>query len=217
MAGVAMSRTSRDGLMVLLALTTGAVDATAFERLGKVFASVITGNLVLLGVSAARPDGRAALLAGVALVAYAVGVLAAAPRRSDGSEEPRGWPRAARAALAGDLVLLIALSVGWELSGGRPGQAVQPLLLAAAASAMGIQSAAVRRLGPMSTTYLTSTFIGVWEAVAARRWSTEENRSVAILAAALVGAAGATALILGAPRVLPVLVLAPPGVVLAAS
>jgi hypothetical protein len=57
----------------------------------------------------------------------------------------------------------------------------------------------------------------VWEAVAARRWSAEENRSVAILLAALVGAAGATGLILQAPRVLPALILGPLAVVILAS
>jgi uncharacterized membrane protein YoaK (UPF0700 family) len=196
-------------LVVLLALTTGAIDATAFERLGNVFASVITGNLVLLGIGAARPDGRAALFAGVALVAYAAGVLVAAPHEDQAGRDPRAWPRAARAALAGDLVLLVAVSVGWELSAGRPGETGQLLLVAAAACAMGVQSAAVRRVGPMSTTYLTSTFIGVWEAVAARRWSADENRSVAILLMALAGAAGATLLILNAPRLLPALILAP--------
>jgi uncharacterized membrane protein YoaK (UPF0700 family) len=41
----------RDGLLVVLALATGATDATAFERLNHVFASVIIGN----GVFVAAP------------------------------------------------------------------------------------------------------------------------------------------------------------------
>ncbi|MBV8219562.1 MAG: hypothetical protein JO325_13935 [Solirubrobacterales bacterium] len=36
--------TSRDALLVLHAVTTCATDATAFERLGHTFASVITGT-----------------------------------------------------------------------------------------------------------------------------------------------------------------------------
>jgi hypothetical protein len=43
-------------------------------------------------------------------------------------------------------------------------------LLLLAAAAMGLQSTAVRRLGQMSTTYLTSTLTGVITAVALRRW-----------------------------------------------
>lgn len=212
-----MTLRSRDGLVILLALTTGATDATAFERLGNAFASVITGNLVLLGVGAAKGDGRLALFSGAALAGYAVGVFASAPRHQEETRQRDSWPRASTVALIADLALLVAVSVGWELSGGRPGKTAQLLMLATAAGAMGIQSTAVRRLGPMSTTYLTSTFIGVFEALAARRWSADESRSVAILAVALAGAAGATALILTAPRLLPALVLAPLVIVILAS
>jgi hypothetical protein len=82
---------------------------------------------------------------------------------------------------------------------------------------MGVQSAAIRRLGPLSTTYLTSTFIGVFEALAARTWSRDRSRSVAILLVALAGAAAGTALILYARRLLPLLQLAPLLIVIAAS
>jgi uncharacterized membrane protein YoaK (UPF0700 family) len=212
-----MALRSRDGLVILLALTTGAMDATAFERLGNAFASVITGNLVLLGVGGARGDGRLALFSGCALAGYAVGVLASAPRGHEEDGQRYVWPRASTVALIADLVLLVAVSVGWELSGGRPGRTAQLVLLAVAAAAMGVQSTAIRRLGPMSTTYLTSTFIGVFEAIAARRWSSDESRSVAILTVAVAGAATATALILHAPRVLPAIVLAPLAIVILAS
>ncbi len=212
-----MKLRSRDGLVILLALTTGATDATAFERLGSAFASVITGNLVLLGVGAAKGDGRLALFSGCALAGYAIGVFATAPRRREQPGEKAAWPRSSTMTLMADLALLVAVTVGWELTDGRPGNAVQLLMLAAAAAAMGMQSTAIRRLGPMSTTYLTSTFIGVFEAIAARRWSADETRSVAILAAALGGAAAATGLILGAPRLLPAVVLAPLVVVILAS
>ena len=67
--------TARDGLLVLLTLTTGAVDASCFLHLGNVFSSVITGNLILLGVAAAtavvvagdpRRDGAGRVLGGSA-------------------------------------------------------------------------------------------------------------------------------------------------------
>lgn len=209
-----MTVRTRDVLVIVLALTTGATDATAFERLGNAFASVVTGNLVLLGVGGARGDGRLALFSGCALAGYAVGVLASAPRRRAETEQPAVWPAGATAALVADLVLLAVVMTGWELSDGRPTSAVQALLLAGAAAAMGMQSTAVRRLGSMSTTYLTSTFIGLFEAMAARRWSGDETRSVAILAVAVGGAAAATGLILDARRVLPALLLAPLAIVI---
>jgi len=51
------SRRSTDLLLHLLAVTAGATDVTAFIRLGHVFAGVITGNLVVFGLSVARADG----------------------------------------------------------------------------------------------------------------------------------------------------------------
>jgi len=51
----------------VLTLTTGVLDAVTFLRLGKVFSSVITGNLALLGVAAGQLDAALALNAGLAL------------------------------------------------------------------------------------------------------------------------------------------------------
>ncbi len=204
----------RDLLLVTLGVVTGATDASVFERLGHVFASVITGNLILLGVSAAKGDGRLALFAGCALAGYAAGVVLAAPRED---QPQRVWPPSATYALAFDLAMLIAFTIGWELAGTTPTRGAQLLLLVLAAVAMGAQSTAVRRLGQMSTTYLTSTLVGVLEALRRRQWSAGDARSVAILLAALVGAAAAVALILHARRLMPVLQIVPLTVVLASS
>jgi hypothetical protein len=65
----------RDGLVVMLTLSTGALDAVTFLRLGKVFSSVITSNLALLGVAAGQHDATLALNGGLALAGYAAGVL----------------------------------------------------------------------------------------------------------------------------------------------
>jgi uncharacterized membrane protein YoaK (UPF0700 family) len=133
-------------------------------------------------------------------------VLVAAPR----AEQPdRVWPPSATLALALDLALLLAFAVGWELIGSHPSRGVQVLLLVAVSAAMGVQSTAVRRLGSMSTTYLTSTLTGLLESLRRWRWDEEHARSLGILASALCGAAAATALILHARRWLPVLQLMP--------
>ncbi len=208
---------ARDLLLIVLAVTTGATDATAFERLGHVFTSVITGNLVLLGVSAARGDGRLAVFGGCALAGYAVGVLAAAPRRAQDSDHQPTWHPGATAALTVEFALLGVFAAGWELSGDRPGRTMQALLLVVAASAMGVQSTAVRRLGQMSTTYLTSTLTGLLEALRIRRWSDEHARSVGILIAALIGAAAATVLTAHLRAALPALQLVPLGIVVLGS
>lgn len=204
----------RDVLLVVLAVATGATDATAFDRLGHVFASVITGNLVVLGVSAVSGDGRMALFAGCALAGYALGVFVAAPRRG---EDRRVWPPGASLALGADFAALAGFAVGWELVDGRPSHTMQLVLLALCAGAMGMQSTAVRRVGQMSTTYLTSTLTGLVEAVAVGRWSVVDTRSLAILLAAVSGAAAALGLLLHVRELLPVLQLAPLAVVLVAS
>src|SRR5437763_16657344 len=49
--GLPRGAARRDVLLIVLTLTTGALDAVTFVRLGKVFSSVITGNLVLLGIA----------------------------------------------------------------------------------------------------------------------------------------------------------------------
>lgn len=207
----------RDALLVWLAVTTGATDATAFVRLGHVFASVVTGNLVLLGVSGVQTDGFLALSSGCAIVGYALGVLVGSPRRRLSGGPRCVWPRATTRALELDLVLLVAFAVGWELDGLRPSRAVQIILLTIVATAMGTQSAAVRRMGAMSTTYLTSTTTGLIEALAARRWSGAETRGLGILVMAVAGAAAAVALILHAHRWLPAVQLVPLAAVLLAG
>ena len=204
----------RDALLVILTVTTGATDATAFERVGHVFASVITGNLILLGASAVSTNGSLALSCACALGGYALGAFITAPRRDrDGAV----WPVGTTRALGLDLALLAAFGLGWEIVGGRPSRSIQIVLLALAAGAMGAQSSAVRRLGQMSTTYLTSTLTGLVESIARRRWSDGDSRGVAILGAATCGAAAGTALLLYAPAWLPALQLLPVVIVVIAS
>jgi uncharacterized membrane protein YoaK (UPF0700 family) len=59
---------------VLLTIGTGGTDVLALTRLGGVFASVMTGNLVLLCLSAARTSGTLAGHTAVAIGGYVVGV-----------------------------------------------------------------------------------------------------------------------------------------------
>ncbi len=212
----------RDLLLALLGLTTGAVDATAFDRLGHVFASVVTGNLILLGISAERANGKLAMFGGCALACYSLGVVLGRstvvvlgrgargrPRSPAGKRDESSWSPAATTALLCDLLLLVAFSITWELAGNHPDRTLQLLLLAFAAAAMGAQSCAVRQLGSFSTTYLTSTLTGMLEAILARSWSASTARGLAIIVAAVTGAAAAIALITEVRATLPILPLAP--------
>jgi uncharacterized membrane protein YoaK (UPF0700 family) len=205
----------RDVRVVLLTLTTGAVDAVTFLLLGKVFSSVITGNLVLLGVSAATARSSEALHSGVALAGYAAGVAVGAPLAARGEDDGVSWPRSVTVTLAAELCVLAAFCVGWELSGGRPRDGALLVLLILATSAMGMQSAATRRLGQMSSTYLTSTLTGVVAALATGKLPDALGRSLGVLAAIVVGAVSGGLLAEKAFAWLPAMVLLPLALVVA--
>ena len=207
----------RDGLLVLLTLTTGAVDASCFLHLGNVFASVITGNLVLLGVAAATTSSSLAIHSGTALAGYSVGVLIGAPiatRRASGGET---WPLSVIVTLAAEFCVLAGFSAGWELTGGSPGPTARLLLIAALAVAMGIQSAAVRELGGMSTTYLTGTLTSVISELATRDRKPGLARSLGVLAAIVSGAVAGGLVAEHAPAWLPAVIMTPLTVVVIAS
>lgn len=142
------SERRRELLVTLLAVLSGATDAIGFLALGGAFTSVMTGNMVLLGLAAGTRDGDLALHAAAALVSFAAGValgvrIAGAPRPGDGL-----WPRAVTRALTVELVLFAAFAVGWQLAGGRPtAEATQVILLALTAVALGLQSGAILRFG----------------------------------------------------------------------
>ncbi len=209
----------RDSQVVLLTVTAGAVNAVSFIALGKVFSSVITGNMVLLGVAAATGNSAAAIHGGLALAGYSAGVLAGAPIAARGSAvHGASWPASVTATLAAELVVLAAFCAGWEAVQGRPRGAAQAVLLVVLAAAMGMQSSAVRRLGQMSSTYLTSTLTGVLAGLATRKAPDGLGRSLGSLAAIVAGAvAGGFLAATSAHPWLPVVILLPPCLVVAGA
>jgi uncharacterized membrane protein YoaK (UPF0700 family) len=204
---------ARDYRVVLLTVTSGAVNAVSFLALGKVFSSVITGNLVLLAVAATSHAPSEALHAGVATAGYAVGVLIGAPLAARHSHQTGTWPASVTATLGAELLVLAGFCVGWELSQGSPHDGGQLTLLVVLAAAMGIQSAAVRRLGQMSSTYLTSTLLGVLAGLVTGSRPEGLGRSIGVLAAVAVGALVGGVLAKSAYAWLPVAVLLPLAVV----
>src|SRR3954469_3350369 len=80
-------------LAVVLTIGSGAMDAIGFSRLGDVFTSVMTGNMVLLGISAGNGDHELAFRIGIAFVAFAVGVIASGRITKRHLGETNLWPR----------------------------------------------------------------------------------------------------------------------------
>jgi uncharacterized membrane protein YoaK (UPF0700 family) len=207
----------RDSLVVLLTLTTGAVDVTSFLALGNVFSSVVTGDMVLLGAAAGTGRPELAVHSGVALAGYLAGVMAGAPLAARRHHASRTWPPSVTITLAVELVILVAFSVGWELAGTHPTGGGQLALVAVLAVAMGLQAAAVRRLGQMSTTYLTSTLTALVAGLVTGSKPDGMARSLGVLAALILGAVIASILLEEARAWVPLVILVPLGLVIVAS
>jgi uncharacterized membrane protein YoaK (UPF0700 family) len=207
----------RDSLLVLLTLTTGAVDVTSFLALGNVFSSVVTGDMVLLGAAAGTGRPELAVHSGVALAGYLAGVVAGAPLAARRHHATGTWPPSVTVTLAVELVILAAFSAGWELAGAHPSGGGQLALLAVLAAAMGLQAAAVRRLGQMSTTYLTSTFTAVIAGLVTGSKPDGMARSLGVLTTLIIGAIAASIVLEEARAWLPLVILLPLGLVIVAS
>jgi uncharacterized membrane protein YoaK (UPF0700 family) len=206
----------RDVLVVILTLCTGALDAVCFLRLGRVFSSVITGNLALLGIVGEKNGGLAAN-GGLTLAGYAAGVVLGTFFAGTAERGQPVWPRRVTVTLAVELGILIVFSAGWLVSGSHRGTATRMVLLVLAAAAMGVQTAAVRRLGQMSSTYLTSTLTSLFAALATWRLPEEWQRSVGVILALVVGAIFGSLAATQSPSWVPVAVLVPQVCVLLGS
>jgi uncharacterized membrane protein YoaK (UPF0700 family) len=181
----------REALMVLLAVNSGATDAIGLLCLGGAFASVMTGNMVLLGVSVFRLDSSLAVRTVAAIVYFVAGC--ALGTRIAGRARPDDpvWPRSVTLALQIQFLAMAVYAIGWELTGGRPGGAMQVGLLLINALALGMQSSTVARFGVsgLSTTYLTGTLTTLVIHVASGRGLRNVQCSAQILGGLIGGAA----------------------------
>ncbi|MET0457576.1 MAG: YoaK family protein [Mycobacterium sp.] len=193
-----------------LAFGAGALDVVALTHLGNVFASVMTGNLALMGLGVARLDPATISHTAAAVLSYGVGVAIGA--RITGAHDPAGpaWPRSVTATLGVELVVLCGLAAGWMVTDGTPKGLVQMGLLVAAATSMGLQGAAMRGIGvPLATTYLTGTLTALVAARAGAPRTRGEAAGAVALVAAVAGAASSGVLLAVAPIVTPLLCVLP--------
>jgi uncharacterized membrane protein YoaK (UPF0700 family) len=146
---------------MLLALTgaAGCLDAIGFLALGHVFTANMTGNTVLLGLHVAQEQGAAAVRSLVALLGFGVGLVIGA-LIVERSADATPWPKAVTHALALEVLILAVFAIGSYLTAVIREVWEAQTLIALSAIAMGIQSAAARRLDVpgIATTYLTGTF-----------------------------------------------------------
>ncbi|MGH3298876.1 MAG: YoaK family protein [Trebonia sp.] len=204
----------RETLVVLLTAAAGATNVLSLAALGGVPASIMTANLVLIGLSTTHHEGALGWHAGAALAGFVVAVfltsgLIRAYDKKAGDAKRSMWPRPVTVAIAAEALPLIGVAVGWGLTAGRPAGATQLTLCTAAAFAMGIQSAAIRALGVagLSSTFFTGTLtetVGALTRPGPLRWSAGASGLVALVAGA---AAEGAVLTYGQQRLGPLLPL----------
>jgi uncharacterized membrane protein YoaK (UPF0700 family) len=191
---------------VLLTIGTAGTDVISFTRLGSVFASVMTSNIVFLGLAAANQSATLAGHAAVSFAGYVIGVAGgsrmARSGRRNGDAVPgnggRPWSGWITATVITEAAVFAVFIAGWEITGTKPSGAAQLLLLAVTTVAMGMQSAVVVVLGiaGVSTTYMTGTLTTLIDTIARPdpRKGADARRVLVLLA--LVTGAGLSGLML---------------------
>jgi uncharacterized membrane protein YoaK (UPF0700 family) len=193
------------GLLLMLTVVTGAVDAVSILRLGRVFVANMTGNVVFAGFAVVGVPGFALGPSLVALAGFLVGAAAggwlAVHRGGDRSVLLliTGVTESSLATLA---LIIAAVGSGTAATGERYSLSV------ILATMMGIQNAVARRLAvpDLTTTVLTMTLTGIAADVRGGGWRQPAlpRRLLAVaamFAGAVVGAklvldSGATAALL---------------------
>ena len=210
--------------LIAIALTfgSGATDVASFTRLGGVFTSVMTGNIVLGGLAVAQRSLSLASHAAVSIAGYIAGVAggtwvahgfkrASPAKLADDEGRARVLPAHVNWTLFAELILLAVVTVGWEITGARPAGWAQYCLLAVTAAAMGMQASAVQEVGltNVSTTFLTGTLTALVSSLVSPDKETSYGlRRFGVLIGLAVGASLCGLLVATAADAVPALPLA---------
>lgn len=213
----AVASRARAQLVVVLALTSGATDAIGFLALGSAFTSVMTGNMVLLGVGTAARDTALILSCVVAILSFVLGAAVGARVAGAPSNGDSMWPRPVTIALYIELILFAAFAGLWWWLDAAPSADWLFALLGLNAAALGIQSSAIQRFGVsgLSTTYLTGTLTTVVGKLIGGHGLRAVAHSLTILLGLIMGAGIGTILVELAPVAVPTIQLATLATVLA--
>ena len=208
-------------IAIALTFTSGANDVASFTRLGGVFTSVMTGNIVLGGLAVAQRSVSLASHTAVSITGYIAGVAggtwiahgfkASAEASDENERQASVLPGHVNWALFAELILLAGFTVGWEITGARPAGWAQFCLLAVLAAAMGVQSSAVNEMGlsHVSTTFLTGTLTGLVSSLVSPGKETPQGpRRFGVLIGLAAGALLSGLLVATAADVVPILPLA---------
>jgi uncharacterized membrane protein YoaK (UPF0700 family) len=168
----------RQGILVALTVSTGAVDAVSWLCLGKVFSAFMTGNLVFLGLRIGGAEGQPTTRVLASVAAFAAGATLGAwlVRPTQGNDAV--WPSRMTLALTGTMVAQACFVGVWRLVDTAPSSAQTDLLVVLWSLAMGIQTTAIFSLGvrgvfTTAATATLATFMGDlsgWSQARGERW-----------------------------------------------
>jgi uncharacterized membrane protein YoaK (UPF0700 family) len=197
----------RDRLLNALTISSGAVDAISFLALGKVFSAFMTGNIAFLGLRVAGAPAPGAVSILVSMASFAVGVYLST-RIVNPAGTPSMWSQQVTVALGLSLVAHAVFLVVWFATNGQPPIHVSQILLGSWGLAMGMQSAAVRRLhveGVFTTAATATVIYLVGDIVNWRATAAERRRLAGVLVSLFLGATAGGVLLMHAPRYAPIL------------
>lgn len=179
-------------LLLTLTVVTGLVDAVSYLGLGRVFVGNMTGNVVFLGFALGGTTSLSALASVVALGAFLAGAVAGG-RVADRYSAHRGHLLRTTTAAQTVLVAATVVIAGVEDAPVTPG--VRYALIVFLGLAMGLQTAAARRLAvpDLTTTVLTQTLTALAADTPGGGETSRPGRRLlsvlAMLLGALIGAA----------------------------
>jgi len=150
------------GLLVVLTITTGLIDAVSVLGLGRVFTANMTGNIVFLGFAVAGVPGFSPLRSLAALAAFLAGAIIGGRFAQRLESSQRRWLFVV--ALVESSLLFAAALLARAYDSATLAPAIQLYtLIALTALVMGVRNATVRRLAvpDLTTTVLTLTLTGL--------------------------------------------------------
>jgi uncharacterized membrane protein YoaK (UPF0700 family) len=168
--------TRRRVTVLLFTWTAGSVDAITYLR-AHVFTANMTGNSVLLALAVGQREGAAVARASIALVAFIIGVLLGAVVAGEAGDRVKTFT-AVRREVFFETAALALFAIVCVRPPTTSIHAAGVLVIFTSGIAMGMQSAAVKRLSlpGVATTYITGTITSLFSGVV-HTWITRKSRA----------------------------------------
>lgn len=193
--------------LVLLAFSSGAMDAFAFLSLGGIFTGMMTGNLILMGMFT-RPEYLQVLVGAlVAVVFFAIGAFSGF--RMTRTPTSGSAPSVTRRVLLPSLAAQVVASVLWITLPATDDPLKNFVIVALLAIALSLQTVAAKKASDVdgiTTTYVTGTLTTTMQEFAENKGKGNLIRIFTVVALP-VGAVCSTALVAGASWSAPLLPL----------